>query len=260
MESLWGFCHSAREYRIAKKFITRNDQLMNNFWMLPVTAEKDINQMIESSSVQAPDELFSKLRPKHGILLSKWDEHALVGNVIAFGVVLSVNVPGRSAEISWCYTDVTLKPNSGGRQFWRSKPFFKFAKDVSIRYMLNDLFTEYFPELEEMEFGEAKGIPRTSNNRSYQEIPGYVYLIQSDHGYKIGKTINIKSRTRLFEVKLPFPIKLINYSWFENYSKAESDLHKHFAHKRREGEWFGLDAGDIEYIKGQGQQVSVAGL
>ena len=233
---------------------------MNNFWRLPATSSEDVEGMLNEGNLVAPDELFSKLRPKHGILLANWDESELVGNVLAFGVVQSVNIPEHSAVVSWRSSDVTLRPNPGGRQFWRSKPFFKFAKDVSIRYMLDDLFAEHFPELEEMEFGEATGIVRPPAERQYQETPGYVYLIESEYGYKIGKTVNIKSRTRLFEVKLPFPIKLLNYSWFENYSKAERDLHMKFAHKRQEGEWFGLDSEDIEYIKNQGTQVPVAGL
>jgi hypothetical protein len=233
---------------------------MNNFWRLPANSSSDIEKMLEEGSLIAPEELFSKLRAKHGILIAKWDETELVGNVVAFGVVRSANIPERSAVISWRTSDITLKPNLGGRQFWRTKPFFKFAKDVSIRYMLDDLFAEHFPGIDDMEFGATIGISRTSVERQYQECPGYVYLIESEHGYKIGKTVNIKSRTRLFEVKLPFPIKLINYSWFENYSKAESNQHKKFAHKRREGEWFELNSEDIDYIKNQGKQLPVAGL
>lgn len=233
---------------------------MNNCWRLRANSSEDVERMLNDGNLIAPEELFPKLRPKHGILLANWDESELVGNVLAFGVVQSVNILEHSAVISWRSSDVTLRPNPAGRQFWRSKPFFKFAKGVSVRYMLDDLFSEHFPELEQMEFAEATGIERTSAKRQYQEIPGYVYLIESEYGYKIGKTVNIKSRTRLFEVKLPFPIKLLNYSWFENYSKAERDLHKEFAHKRQEGEWFELDSEDIEYIKKQGKQMPVAGL
>ena len=233
---------------------------MKNFWRLLANSSTDVEEMLNKGSLIAPEELFSKLRPKHGILLANWKEAELVGNVVAFGVVHSVNIPERSAVVSWRTSDVTLKPNPAGRQFWRSKPFFKFAKDVSIRYMLDDLFAEHFPELDEMNFGEVKSIPRPSAERRFRETPGYVYLIGSDYGYKIGKTVNIKSRTRLFEVKLPFPIRLINYSWFDNYSKAERDQHERFAQKRQEGEWFDLNAEDIEYIKSQGKQVPVAGL
>jgi len=233
---------------------------MKNFWRLTAPSEKDIEQMLGEGFLIAPEALFSKLRPRHGILLADWDETEMIGRVQAFGVVRSVHIPEQRAEVSWRPSDVTLKPNASGRHYWRSKPFFKFAKDVSNRYMLDDLFAEHFPELDDIAFGEAQGIPRTAREETSQAVPGYVYLIESEYGYKIGKTVNIKSRTRLFEVKLPFAIKLINYSWFENYSKAERDLHKRFAHKRREGEWFDLNEEDIAYIREQGKQVPVAGL
>jgi len=127
--------------------------------------------------------------------------------------------------------------------------------------MLDDLFAEHFPEFNEIDFGAAVGVTtRSSSDRTYQEVPGYVYLIESPHGYKIGKTVNIKQRTRLFEVKLPFPIELLNYAWFENYSKAERDFHIKYAEKRTEGEWFDLNSEDIDFIKQQGKSVPVEGL
>ena len=57
----------------------------------------------------------------------------------------------------------------------------------------------------------------------------------------------------LFGVKLPFPIEVLHYAWFENHSKAERDLHMRFASKRLEGEWFNLDDTDIRYIRGLGE-------
>lgn len=233
---------------------------MNHCWRLAVNSESEADTMVLESCLLAPAELYSKLRPRHCVVLAQWNEAETVGNVVALGVVLSVNVQDGSAKVCWARADITLKPNSSGRQFWRNKPFFKFADDVCVRYMLADLFAEHFPELDDMEFGKTLGLKSAGNRGQYLDIPGYVYLIESEYGYKIGKTVNIKSRTRLFEVKLPFPIKLINYSWFDSYSKAERELHVRFAHKRREGEWFDLDQADLDYIKSQGAQIPVAGL
>lgn len=36
-----------------------------------------------------------------------------------------------------------------------------------------------------------------------RDDPGYVYVIRSKYGFKIGKSKRLKGRTRLFEVKLP---------------------------------------------------------
>lgn len=233
---------------------------MKNFWRVPIQSKQDIELMFTQSNLIAPAELFLKLKPKHGIVLSEWDDLRQEGLVLAFGIAKSVDIINSTAEIIWQSADVRLKPNPSGRQFWRIKPFFKFANDVSVRYMLDDLFSEHFPDMEKMEFGEVRGIAHPVANKTYQQIPGYVYLIESQYGYKIGKTVNIQSRINLFSVKLPFPIKLINYAWFDNYSAAEREFHELFSEKRLEGEWFDLSEDDIEIIKSKGKSVPVKNL
>lgn len=87
-----------------------------------------------------------------------------------------------------------------------------------------------------------------------------MYVIRSEHGYKIGKTVNLKARTRLFEIKLPFPIQLEHYARFDDYCSAEQHFHRMFHAKRKEGEWFALEAADIAVIKTFGKAVPVHGL
>ena len=69
--------------------------------------------------------------------------------------------------------------------------------------------------------------------------------------------MNIMNRTRLFEVKLPFPIELVHYAYFDDYTKAEREMHQMFAAKRLEGEWFDLDENDVSAIKALGQAQAV---
>lgn len=233
---------------------------MKDFYRVPADTPERNAEMISESSLFAPKELFQKIRPGHGIVLSTWDDGAQVGRVVAFGVVRSVNVPAGTAEMAWAPADVVLKPNPQGRQFWRNKPFFRFADNVAVRYMLDDLFAEHFPDIDTMSLGGVTGMQTTPRERTYQVIPGYVYVIHSEYGYKIGKTVNLKTRTQLFSVKLPFPIELVHYAWFDNYSEAETRFHERFAAKRLEGEWFSLSPGDIEEIRKHGKSVSVEGL
>ena len=87
-----------------------------------------------------------------------------------------------------------------------------------------------------------------------------MYLIRSPYGAKIGKSVNVKSRTRLFEVKLPFPITVEHYAWFDEYSFAERDLHRQYHAKRLEGEWFDLSPADIATIKTLGKPISMQNL
>ena len=79
-------------------------------------------------------------------------------------------------------------------------------------------------------------------------ISGYVYIIQSDYGYKIGKTTDIKQRLNDFGVKLPFKHWLHSYVYTENYSELEKELHDYFSDIRLNGEWFDLKDADFEEI------------
>ncbi|MGX9569371.1 GIY-YIG nuclease family protein [Pseudomonas sp. CFBP 5748] len=205
--------------------------------------------------------LILHVRPKDCILLASWDARAQVGNVSAFGIVMTVDRESGRAKILWREADVTLRPSSNGRRYWlQAKHWFAFAPDVVNRYGLPDLHAEYFPDIAGFDIpappSPVRGVSRPSN------LPtgGYVYVIRSKLGFKIGKTIHLRARTRLFEVKLPFPISLEHYAWFDDYSHAERSFHITYQAKRLEGEWFDLDASDLEQIKTFGKSVPVAGL
>ncbi len=233
---------------------------MKHFWRLPFASEAAAEEMIAGGALNAPPDFYHKIKPGHGIVLASWNSVQQLGLVVALGVVVAVNVSGVKTEISWRRASITLKPNPSGRQFWLNKPFFRFADAVAVRYMLDDLFAEHFPDLCEIELGRVSGVVQPPAGGYYQVTPGYVYLIRSEYGYKIGKTVNIKNRTNLFSVKLPFRIELVSYAWFENYSKAEREFHDRYATKRLEGEWFDLSASDVAEVKRQGQPVPVTGL
>jgi hypothetical protein len=79
---------------------------------------------------------------------------------------------------------------------------------------------------------------------------GYVYLIQSPTGsYKIGRSKNIANRLKTFNVKLPFEIEIEHVISCSDYRAAERELHKRYADKRVNGEWFALTRDDVEQIK-----------
>lgn len=86
---------------------------------------------------------------------------------------------------------------------------------------------------------------------------GYVYLIKdvsmTGH-YKIGKTRNPHDRLSTFGVKLPFEIETVCLIRCDRYHELESNLHRQFADKRVNGEWFNLSPEDVEYIKGLAYQ------
>lgn len=201
------------------------------------------------------------VRTKDCVVLAGWNGRNQVGDVEAFGVVLAVDKEQETAKIHWRQAEVTLRPSPGGRQFWeKEKGWFAFAPDVVKRYALADLYAEHFPDLNGFDFpAPPPPIPKGSKP-SLSPTAGYVYVIRSPLGFKIGKTVNLKSRARLFEVKLPFQISIEHYAWFDDYTHAERSFHITYHAKRLEGEWFDLNESDLSEIKKLGRLAPIAGL
>lgn len=81
---------------------------------------------------------------------------------------------------------------------------------------------------------------------------GYVYLLRSpmlDGIYKIGRTVNPDDRLSTFSVKLPFVVEYEHLIKTDDMYALEAELHAHFADKRVGGEFFKLDASEVDYIK-----------
>lgn len=232
--------------------------IIKNYWCLASSALPSGYFPFEQIFLSGPPELIQRIHPAEAIVLANWSESELLGNVLALGVCLDCSASG--AKIDWREVDIRLKPNPQGRTHWRSKPCFGFADTVIERYGLADLFAERFPDLDAFTFANRTLAPDVTRRLSTTRTPGYVYLIQSQYGFKIGKTINIKTRTRLFNVKLPFPIKVEHYAWFDNYSEAERMLHNTFREKRLEGEWFNLTPADIAHLKTFGKPATAKEL
>lgn len=78
---------------------------------------------------------------------------------------------------------------------------------------------------------------------------GYVYLIHSEHGTKIGKSKRPIQRIAQLQTQMPFIFKYIENTFVENCSETETYLHKEFASKRLNGEWFNLSEEDIIHAR-----------
>jgi hypothetical protein len=78
---------------------------------------------------------------------------------------------------------------------------------------------------------------------------GFIYLIKSDHGYKIGKSKNLSNRINKLGIQVPFEHECIYSSKFIGYHNVEKYFHKLFNSKRIKGEWFDLTEDDIIFIK-----------
>lgn len=77
---------------------------------------------------------------------------------------------------------------------------------------------------------------------------GYVYIIKSEYGYKIGKSRKLENRIKKFGVLLPFTFELVCFIKSMNFSKIEKELHSIFEQDRINGEWFNLSGNCWEIL------------
>lgn len=216
------------------------------YWRLNYASEPLLETMISTSSVICTDSDFEiSLRVADGILLARFDEASRTGQVRAIGLVSDINRISGKPVVRWKRVSEVLHPSTQGQKFWRQlKPYFAFATTVVKNYRLNELFARHFSGADTNEL-----ICRAVQTNQQSANGGYVYVIRSQYGYKIGKTKRMKERSQLFSVKLPFPIEIVHFAWFDDYSAAELKFHQTFSSKRLEGEWFNLSALDLAKIK-----------
>lgn len=79
-------------------------------------------------------------------------------------------------------------------------------------------------------------------------VPGHVYVIQAGSRYKIGASTRIAMRLKEHAALIPGYAGVVLTVKLDDAFKEESRLHKLFAKKWLEGEWFALTLDDIARI------------
>lgn len=134
------------------------------------------------------------------------------------------------------YTDIQYEDT--GKDVWMSISYF----DHLLIYLDNETYKEYMMESAfNTRFNEA--LPKYAI-----EIPvekRYTYIITDSSGlYKIGSSHDPKKRIKSLAIGNPTISVVLVID-----GDAENELHGMFESQRVKGEWFGLHAKDIEYIR-----------
>jgi hypothetical protein len=221
----------------------------SNFYRLNYVSISDLDVCVRESRLSEDAiELASKVKVGNFILAARYNHDDQWGEVRAVGRVTRVE---RSVEVNWRAAHFNVCPTGNGAVHWR-KDHFGFAVEVAKRYDLAAQCAGVFPEAFSVpgtdEAPSANSASVVSAGASPQSDSGHVYVVKSPYGYKIGKSKNLRERTRMFGVKLPFPIEVVLTGWYEDYSEAEIRFHQQFAHKRLEGEWFDLSQTDLDVL------------
>jgi hypothetical protein len=187
-----------------------------------------------------------------GVLRVCYNTTSHSAQIEALGKIVTVSPTEGTATISWKPVDFKITPGSKGRRHWETKDYFILSSQRSRAYELPEKFADAFDDNTWLthkvydSYYQRNELGGRLPTLDVQE--GFVYIMQWEGEYKIGKAVDIERRRKRLSGELNRDITVLHRIFSRDYSQAESDLHRKYASKRLHGEWFALEAEDIVWL------------
>lgn len=132
------------------------------------------------------------------------------------------------------------------------KPFERLGSKTQLVKRLSD-YCQNKPEYQDVLRLCSEYVPRTkdANTDAVDSVcvTCFVYLIKSGGFYKIGKTNSTGRREYELAIQLPEKAGIIHKIETDDPCGVEAYWHNRFKDKRKNGEWFNLNATDVSAFK-----------
>jgi hypothetical protein len=189
------------------------------------------------------------------VLHARWDFDERTAHIGAIGRVEATDTANETARIEWRVADFSITPGPNGRRYWATRPYFILDAKRARAYGLPEKFSTAFEDGTWLTYRISDDY--TTRNTTGPRLPslerreGFVYLMESDGEYKIGKAVDVERRLKRLRFESGREIEVLHCIASADYSQTEWDLHQRFADKRTHGEWFALEPPDLEWILAQ---------
>ena len=223
----------------------------NKYWVIDAGA---LHGKLDGSTGHYQDlgNLAHHLWEGDGVLKVRYNSISQSAQIEALGTVITTNAGDGTASISWQSVAFNITPSPKGRRHWETKAYFILNAQRARFYELPTKFAEAFDD----NMWLTRKIIDSFHHRnelggqlpSLEVQEGFVYLMQWEDEYKIGKAVDIERRRKRLSGELNRDITVLHRIFSHDYTQTESDLHHKYADKRLHGEWFALEAEDITWL------------
>jgi hypothetical protein len=139
------------------------------------------------------------------------------------------------------------------RSFPNSKAFRRLGSkhEIAAKLLAFCLNRTGYEDVAEICRAVIAGAPAAAERIEQQGKPrfGEVYLLKSGRYYKVGRTNVASRRGRALAIQLPERSALLHVIKTDDPDGIESYWHRRFGEKRKNGEWFNLNAADVDAFR-----------